>query len=122
MRFYNQLYKASADPMPNGIDDLVEKIGAQLGAVDEVIDIGKKYRGIVIVKVVSCEKHPDADKLSLCFVDDGGVTKNVERNEHGFVQVVCGAPNVKADMLAAWIPPGATVYCPRNCRNLRSFV
>jgi phenylalanyl-tRNA synthetase beta chain len=109
MRFYNQLYKASADPMPNGIDDLVEKIGAQLGAVDEVIDIGKKYRGIVIVKVVSCEKHPDADKLSLCFVDDGGVTKNVERNEHGFVQVVCGAPNVKADMLAAWIPPGATV-------------
>jgi phenylalanyl-tRNA synthetase beta chain len=109
IRFYNSQYKTSADPMPNGIDDLVEKIGAQLGAVEEVIDLGKRYEGIVVVKVVTCEKHPNADKLSLCFVDDGGVTKNVERNEQGLIQVICGAPNVKADMLAAWIPPGATV-------------
>jgi tRNA-binding EMAP/Myf-like protein len=77
--------------------------------VEEVIDLGKRYEGIVVVKVVTCEKHPNADKLSLCFVDDAGVTKNVERNEQGLIQVVCGAPNVKADMLAAWIPPGATV-------------
>jgi phenylalanyl-tRNA synthetase beta chain len=109
IRNLNSLYKTSADPMPKGIDDLVEKIGAQLGAVDEVIDLGKKYHGIVVVEVVSCEKHPNADKLSLCFVDDGNVVKEVERNEQGLIQVVCGAPNVKADMLAAWIPPGATV-------------
>jgi phenylalanyl-tRNA synthetase beta chain len=85
------------------------KIGAQLGAVEEVIDLGKRYKGIVAVKVVSCEKHPNADKLSLCFVDDGGVIEGVERNERDLVQVVCGAPNVKAGMLAAWIPPGVTV-------------
>jgi phenylalanyl-tRNA synthetase beta chain len=109
IRNLNSLYKTSADPMPFGIDDLVNKIGAQLGAVDEVIDLGKKYEGIVVVKVVNCEKHPNADKLSLCFVDDGNVVKEVERNEQGLIQVVCGAPNVKADMLAAWIPPGATV-------------
>jgi phenylalanyl-tRNA synthetase beta chain len=109
IRNLNSLYKASADPMPSGIEDLTEKIGAQLGAVEEVIDLGKKYEGIVIVKVVSCDKHPNADKLSLCFVDDGGVTKNIERNQQGLIQVVCGAPNVKAGMLAAWIPPGATV-------------
>ena len=36
-------YQSSANPMPKGIDDLVEKIGAQLGAVEEVIDVGKKY-------------------------------------------------------------------------------
>jgi hypothetical protein len=41
IRNLNSLYKTSADPMPKGIDDLVEKIGAQLGAVDEVIDLGK---------------------------------------------------------------------------------
>jgi phenylalanyl-tRNA synthetase beta chain len=75
IRNLNNLYKTSADPMPNGIDDLVEKIGAQLGAVDEVIDLGKNYAGIVVVKIISCEKHPNADKLSLCFVDDGGVVK-----------------------------------------------
>jgi phenylalanyl-tRNA synthetase beta chain len=95
--------------MPYGIDDLVNKIGAQLGAVDEVIDLGKKYSGIVAVKVISFEKHPNADKLSLCFIDDGGITKDVERNEQGLVQVVCGAPNVKQGLVVAWIPPGATV-------------
>jgi hypothetical protein len=44
--------------MPNGIDDLVEKIGAQLGAVEEVIDLGKRYEGIVVVKVVILRKAP----------------------------------------------------------------
>jgi phenylalanyl-tRNA synthetase beta chain len=91
------------------IDELVEKIGAQLGAVDEVVDLGKKYQGIIIAKVVSCEKHPDADKLSLCMIDDGGVVQNVERNADGHVQVVCGAPNVKADLMVAWLPPGVIV-------------
>lgn len=109
IRDLNNRYQLSADPMPDGIDKLVEKIGAQLGAVDEAIDVGKKYEGVVVAKVVSCEKHPNADKLSVCMIDDGGVVENVERNDKGLVQVVCGAPNVKAGLLVAWIPPGATV-------------
>jgi phenylalanyl-tRNA synthetase beta chain len=91
------------------IDELVQKIGQQLGAVEEVVDLGKKYRGIVIAKVVSCEKHPNADKLKVCLIDDGGQTKDVERNKDGLVQVVCGAPNVQAGQLVAWLPPGRTV-------------
>jgi phenylalanyl-tRNA synthetase beta chain len=109
IRNLNNLYKTSADPMPKGIDDLVEKIGSQLGAVDEITDLGKRYEGIVVAKVITCEKHPNADKLSLCFIDDGGAVKNAQRNENGHVQVVCGAPNVKAGLSVAWIPPGATV-------------
>src|SRR5437868_2818506 len=92
-----------------GVDKLVEKIGAQLGAVDEVEQWGTKFEGIKVVKVVACEKHPDADKLSLCTIDDGGNTPDVKRNADGLIEVVCGAPNVHADMLAVWIPPGATV-------------
>lgn len=109
IRFFNQLNKTADDPMPKGIDDLVEKINTQLGGVDEVIDLGKKYEGILVVKVVECIKHPNADKLSLCKIDDGGVDKNVKRDGNGLVQVVCGAPNVRAEMLAAWIPPGQIV-------------
>jgi phenylalanyl-tRNA synthetase beta chain len=109
IRQFNSLNKTSADPMPKGIDELVEKIGAQLGAVDEVVDLGKKYEGILVVKVVSCEKHTNADKLSVCLIDDGGINKKVKRDEKGLVQVVCGAPNVRPGMLAAWIPPGAAV-------------
>jgi phenylalanyl-tRNA synthetase beta chain len=91
------------------LDDLVEKIGAQLGAVEEVIDLGEKYKNILIVKVVECIKHPNADKLSFCLVDDSHVNKKVNRNKDGLIEIVCGAPNVKAGQLVAWIPPGATV-------------
>lgn len=91
------------------VDELVAKIGAQLGAVEEVIDLGKKYQGIIVAKVVSCEKHPNADKLHVCWIDDGGKAQNVERNENGHVQVVCGAPNVRKGLSVAWLPPGTTV-------------
>jgi phenylalanyl-tRNA synthetase beta chain len=91
------------------VDQLVKKIGAQLGAVEEVIDLGKKYQGIIIAKVVSCEKHPNADKLHVCKIDDGGKAKDVERDKDGYVQVVCGAPNVREGLLVAWLPPGSTV-------------
>ena len=101
--------QCSADPMPDGIDKLVEKIGAQLGAVEEVIDIGKKYQGIVVAKVVECQKHPNADKLSVCLIDDGKAVKNIKRDCKGLVEIVCGAPNVAAGQLVAWIPPGVTV-------------
>jgi len=91
------------------IDELVTKIGAQLGAVEEVIDIGAKYKGVVVAKVISCEKHPNADKLSVCIIDDNSITPDVNRDENGHVQVVCGAPNVREGLLVAWIPPKAVV-------------
>ena len=90
-------------------DKLIDKIGAQLGAVDEFINFGEKYQHVVIVKVVSCQKHPNADKLALCKIDDGGVVKNINREDDGTVQVVCGAPNVREGLIVAWLPPGATV-------------
>lgn len=97
---------ASAD-LP--VDKLVEKIGAQLGAVEEVFDLGKKYQGILVARVVSCAKHSGADKLHVCMIDDGGAAKGVKRDAKGYVQVVCGAPNVREGLLVAWLPPGATV-------------
>ncbi len=109
IRHYKDQYKWSDDPAPNGTDELVQKIGAQLAAVEEVADFGKPLEGVVIVKVVSCEDHPNADRLHVCKVDDGGTVQNIERDENGLVQVVCGAPNVRAGMLAAWLPPGSTV-------------
>jgi len=47
--------------LPIGL--LVDKIGAQLGAVDAVINLGERYQGIVLVKVVACEKLEGSDKL-----------------------------------------------------------
>ena len=109
LRFVNQHYNTSSDPAPNGVAELVEKIGSQLGAVEETIDIGTKYDGVVVGKVVSCVDHENSDHLHVCKIDDGHAVENVERDENGLVTVVCGAPNVREGILVAWLPPGSTV-------------
>lgn len=91
------------------VDELVEKINQQLGGVEEIIDLGVRYKDALIVRVAECDKHPDADKLSVCLVDDGGQNKTVPRDENGLVQIVCGANNVHTGMLAVWLPPLSTV-------------
>jgi phenylalanyl-tRNA synthetase beta chain len=53
--------------------------------------------GIVVAQVLGVQKHPKADKLTVCSVDAG----------RGPVQVVCGAPNVRAGMKAPLAAPGA---------------
>jgi len=105
----NKRYGLSSDVSKIGVDKLVGLIGSQLGEVEETINLSEKYRNIVIVKVVDCHKHPNADKLNICLIDDGGVTKKIDRNKDGLIQVVCGAPNVKSGIIVAWLPPGATV-------------
>lgn len=89
-------------------DEIVARMGAQLGSIEDIETWSEKYTGIVIARVVTCQKHPNADKLSVCLIDDGGVA-DVDRNDEGYVQVVCGAPNVREGLLVAWIPPGAVV-------------
>ena len=91
------------------VDELVARVNQQLGGVEAVIDLNAKYGGARIVRVVECVKHPDADRLSVTKIDDGGAVADVPRDENGLVQVVCGAPNVHADMWAIWLPPQSTV-------------
>jgi phenylalanyl-tRNA synthetase beta chain len=55
--------------------------------------------GFVVGKVVKCEKHPKADRLSACIVDTGD----------GERPIVCGAPNVAAGQTVAVALPGATM-------------
>lgn len=109
LAFINQKYNAAGHPASHGVAELVEKIGAQLGAVEETIDFGSKYESVIVSRVVSCVDHENSDHLHVCKIDDAGVAQDVERDENGFVQVVCGAPNVREGLLVAWLPPGSTV-------------
>ena len=102
------------------VDELVLRVNQQLGGVEEVINLGAKYSGVRIVRVVECGKHPDADRLSVTKIDDGGAVPDVPRDDNGYVQVVCGAPNVHADMWAIWLPPGSTV--PASFDDTEPFV
>ncbi len=120
IKYLNEHYHSAGDPAPDGADALIQKIGAQLGAVEEIIPFGKRFEGVVIARVVSCIDHPDSDHLHICKIDDGGQTEGVERDEHGHVQVVCGAPNVREGLTVAWLPPGATV--PESLNDAEPFV
>ena len=100
LNLIKQLIKCELPP----VDELVSRVNQQLGGVEEVIDLKAKYGGARIVRVVECEKHPNADRLSVTKIDDGGVA-DVPRDDNDYVQVVCGAPNVHADMWAIWLPP-----------------
>lgn len=95
----NEIKKLVKIPESVSTEELVKLIGARLVEVEGTDDWAPKYRGIKIVKVVSCEAIPDTH-LHLCQIDAG---------ETDLVQVVCGAPNVHADMFAVWIAPGCIV-------------
>ncbi|HEV2403150.1 MAG TPA: phenylalanine--tRNA ligase subunit beta [Candidatus Saccharimonadales bacterium] len=109
IRYLDKLYNSAGDPAPDGANALMERIGIQLGAIEEVIPFGERFAGARIVRVVSSDDHPGADRLHVCKIDDGGKQEGAKRDEQGLVQVVCGAPNVRGGMLAVWLPPGVTV-------------
>lgn len=114
----NWLKKFTAIDMP--VDELATLIGARLVEIEEVIDLGAKYKDVIVAKVVECSKLEGSDHLNITKLDDGGKTPGVERDENGLVQVVCGAPNVRAGLLVAWLPPNTTV--PQTFGDNEPFV
>ncbi|HEX6416561.1 MAG TPA: phenylalanine--tRNA ligase subunit beta [Candidatus Saccharimonadales bacterium] len=114
----NWLKKFTDITMP--IDELATLIGARLVEIEEVVDLAKKYEGVIVARVVECEKLEGSDHLNVTKLDDGGVVTGIERDENGLVQVVCGAPNVAAGMNVAWLPPKSTV--PQTFSDDEPFV
>lgn len=91
-------------PEPVNIDDLsniLTSIGLEVESIEQSEAIKGSLAGLLIGKVLSKEKHPDADKLSLT---------TVELDNGNIVPIVCGAPNVAAGQLVVVAPVGATVY------------
>ena len=90
------------------INELTKVIGYRLGALEEQpVNLSDVYKDVVIVKVKSSDPIADSDHLNYCLIDDGQRNKSVKRDKDGLIEVVCGAPNVKAGILAAWLPPGS---------------
>ena len=85
-------------------DATVEEIAAKLNAigleVESVEDPAVKLEGFRVARVLTAERHPQADKLQVLSVDTG---------EGAPLQVVCGAPNARAGLVGVLGLPGATV-------------
>jgi phenylalanyl-tRNA synthetase beta chain len=71
----------------DAVDDLAERLSMAGFEVENVDDLSAQAKGVVVGHVLTRDKHPNADKLSVCRVDIGAAEP---------VQIVCGAANVRA--------------------------
>jgi len=102
------------------VEELADRIGERLVEIEGAENLSEKYKDVIIAKVIECSDVEDSDHLHLTKIDDGGKAVDVERDENGYVQVVCGAPNVRAGILVAWLPPSSTV--PESFGDAEPFV
>src|SRR6056297_3658126 len=81
------------------LDDIVETL-TDLGLeVEGVEDRAARLKDFTLARVVSAEKHPDADKLRVCQVE----------TDDGVQQIICGAPNARAGITVVLAKPGTYV-------------
>ena len=84
------------DWSPEELSERLTMIGIE---VEGVVKLGGEFDGIVVAHIITKDKHPNADKLTVCNVNDG----------KGLRQIVCGAQNFKAGDKVPLILPGSTL-------------
>lgn len=88
------------------VEEIAKQITLAGSEISSIETTGGDIPGVIIGKIVSVHKHPDADKLSVCKVDVG---------DGDTLSIVCGAPNVKEGiyvpiaMIGAKLPNGLTI-------------
>ena len=87
---------------------IIEKLN-NIGLEVENIELSKnELSDFTVAKIVKSEKHPNADRLKLCKVDIGNGK---------IVDVVCGAPNARDNLITIYAPPGSII--PKNQMKLQ---
>jgi phenylalanyl-tRNA synthetase beta chain len=94
MQFSEQWLRSYVNPTV-GSDDLAARLTMSGLEVEENAPVAPPFEGVVVAQVKTVTRHPNADKLTVCEVDDGSGSPK---------QIVCGAPNVA---------PGIRVPCAR---------
>tara|TARA_B100001094_G_scaffold331035_1_gene398039 strand:+ start:9911 stop:12325 length:2415 start_codon:yes stop_codon:yes gene_type:complete len=83
------------------ISEILTDIGLEVEGVRQYQNFQGGLEGLIIGKVLSCIKHPNADRLKITTVDVGDIAP---------LQIVCGAPNVDKDQKVIVATVGATLY------------
>lgn len=89
---------------PERLSKILTAVGLEVESLERYESLKGGLQGLVIGEVLTREKHPNADKLSLTTVNIGSGDP---------LQIVCGAPNVAAGQKVIVAPVGATIY-PKN--------
>ncbi|MDQ1095527.1 MULTISPECIES: phenylalanine--tRNA ligase subunit beta [Chryseobacterium] len=83
------------------IGEFLTDIGLEVEGIDQFESVKGSLEGIVVGKVLTCEKHPNADKLKKTTVDVGNGK---------VLNIVCGAPNVEAGQTVPVAVVGTKIY------------
>lgn len=99
-------------PSPGRVAEICNLRGME---VESVSRIGFDFSGVVTAHVRGVEPLAGSDHLTVCEVFDGSTTH----------RVICGAPNVRAEIVAAWAKPGSTLpgigsVAEKDVRGVRS--
>ena len=86
---------------PEEISSILTRLGLEVESLEYIEKIKGNLEGLLIGKVISAEKHPDADSLKKTKVDVGGTS---------LLDIVCGAPNVAEGQTVVVAMVGATLY------------
>lgn len=86
---------------PERLSRILTSIGLEVESMDNYEEVKGGLKGLLIGEVLTTEKHPNADKLTL-------TTVNIGTGEP--LQIVCGAPNVAAGQKVVVAPVGTTIY------------
>jgi len=89
------------DLEPAKVAEILTGIGLEIEGMDEWVSVKGGLEGVVIGEVLTCKKHPDADKLSVTTVDIG---------DSQSLHIVCGAPNVAAGQKVPVATVGTVVF------------
>lgn len=86
---------------PEKLSKILTSIGLEVESLEKYESIKGGLTGLVIGEVLTCEQHPNADKLKITTVNIGDKTA---------LQIVCGAPNVAAGQKVIVAPAGTTIH------------
>lgn len=95
----NQMVKMPESPQKMG--EILTSVGLEVEGIEKYEEVIDNLEGIITGEVLSCEKHPDADKLKVTKVDIG----NGEA-----LEIVCGASNVAAGQKVIVATTGTTLH------------
>ncbi|HRS54468.1 MAG TPA: phenylalanine--tRNA ligase subunit beta, partial [Bacteroidales bacterium] len=98
---YNQLKDYIKElPNPKQLAEILTNCGLEVENYEYYSSIPGGLNGIIIAEILDKEKHPNADKLSICKVTDG----------NNIFNVICGAPNVDKGQKVLFAPIGTNVF------------
>jgi phenylalanyl-tRNA synthetase beta chain len=89
--------------------ELAERLTMSGLEVEAVEEVAPDFAGVVVARVVKVSPHPNADRLQVAEVDDGSRLH----------QVVCGAPNLRAERLYPFAPVGAVLAGGRQLESAK---